>query len=119
MQWGEKYTRMRSYTARKFIARKFFYEIAKILLQIEGGISNIKINIEYSHMYDVLNGVRLSITRNINMELLYLHKRIYYNIAIVILIKEYYHSLTSHTVVNETSMHLHSDCSGGSVCHCK
>ena len=57
MQWGEKYTKMRSYTARKFIARKQFYKIAKILLQIEGGISNIKINIEYSHMYDVLNGV--------------------------------------------------------------
>ena len=49
MQWGEKYTKMRSYTARKFIARKQFYKIGKILLQIEGGISNIKINIEYSH----------------------------------------------------------------------
>ena len=56
MQWGEKYTKMRSYTARKFIARKKFYKIAKILLQIEGGISNIKINIEYFHMYDVLYG---------------------------------------------------------------
>ena len=58
MQWGEKYTKMRSYTARKFIARKQFYKIAKILLQIEGGISNIKINIEYFHMYDVLYGER-------------------------------------------------------------
>ena len=52
MQWGEKYTKMRSYTARKFIARKHFYKIAKILLQIEGGISNIKINIEYFHLYE-------------------------------------------------------------------
>ena len=49
------------------------------------------------------------------MKWMYLHKRIYYNIAIVILIEEYYHSLTTHTVVKETSMHLHSDCSGGSV----
>ena len=54
MQWGEKYTKMRSYTARKFIARKHFYKIAKILLQIEGGISNIKIIIEYIHIYDVI-----------------------------------------------------------------
>ena len=57
MQWGEKYTRMRSYTARKFIARKFFYEIAKILLQIEGGISNIKINIEYIHRISTIFGI--------------------------------------------------------------
>ena len=60
MQWGEKYTKMRSHTARKFIARKHFYKIAKILLQIEGGISNIKIDIEYFHVHDVLYGVRLS-----------------------------------------------------------
>ena len=60
MQWGEKYTKMRSYTARKFIARKHFYKIAKILLQIEGGIINIKIDIEYFHVHDVLYGVSLS-----------------------------------------------------------
>ena len=58
MQWGEKYTKMVSHRAREFIARKHFYKIAKILLQIEGGISNIKINIEYFHMYDVLYGVK-------------------------------------------------------------
>ena len=47
MQWGEKYTKMRSYTARKFIARKHFYKIAKILLQIEGVsvISRLILNI--------------------------------------------------------------------------
>ena len=67
MQWGEKYTKMRSYTARKFIARKHFYKIAKILLQIEGGITNIKIDIEYFHVHDVLYGVRLSFS-DINMK---------------------------------------------------